>query len=112
MTEHILHTAKLNNNCPTCYTTAGLEITFAQNVTETRFHSKAEKTIIETIYCHTCKNVIYPVNWTDDLERIYEYHKKQVVPKKSFLKVKPIVYLLILVAIIIVTGIIYIQDNV
>lgn len=108
MTEHILHIARLNNNCPVCYATDGLEISFVQNENETRFYTKAEKEIAETIYCHTCKNIIYPVNWTSDLERIYEYHKKQVIPRDSKLKVKPVVYVLILSALVITSGLVYI----
>lgn len=89
-TEHILHLAKLKNNCPECYTTNGLEISFAQNELENRFYSKNQKKIIETIYCHNCNNIIYPVSWNDDIEKIYNYHKKQALPGGSHLKFKPL----------------------
>lgn len=108
MTEHVLHIAKLNNNCPVCYTTDGLEISFTQNEKETRFYNKADKEISETIYCHTCKNVIYPVDWNSDIERIYDYHKKQVTPINSMFKPKPILYLSILIVVIILAGLVYI----
>ena len=103
-TEHILHIARLNTNCPECFGKDGLEISFVQEEKQKRFYSKYNKKIIETLYCHTCKNVIYHVNWTDDIERVYEYHKKQVVPKGSNLHLRNAAYIL-LVLVILTVGI-------
>lgn len=89
-TEHILHIAKLKNNCPVCYTTNGLEISFTQQELENRFYAKNLKDIIENIYCKNCKNIIYPVNWNDDIEKIYNYHKKQAGQRSSKLRLKPL----------------------
>ena len=91
-TEHILHTAKLNNNCPECYATDGLEISFVQEEVENRFYSKTHKKVSETLYCSGCSNIIYPVNWSEDIDRVYQYHKKQAVPKSSQVRLKPISY--------------------
>jgi hypothetical protein len=88
-TEHILHIAKLKNNCPECYTSNSMEISFKQQQIENRFYSKNQKDIIEIIYCQNCKNVIYPVNWNDDIEKIYDYHKKQAEPRKLGIRLKP-----------------------
>lgn len=96
-TEHILHIAKLNNNCPECYATDGLEISFVQEEMENKFYSKTQKTVAETLYCHGCSNIIYPVNWSEDIDRVYQYHKKQATPKSSQVKLKPITYGIILV---------------
>ncbi len=103
VTNHILHTANLTNNCPECFATDGLEFTFSQKETDTRFYKKADKSIHESLYCHTCKNTIYPVNWTDDIERVYQYNKKLVVPKKGRIRFKTISYILLLSGIIIIT---------
>lgn len=89
ITEHILHRAKLKNNCPECYTSDSMEISFKQQQLENRFYSKNQKDIIESIYCQNCKNFIYPVNWNDDIEKIYEYHKKQADPGKLGIRLKP-----------------------
>ena len=106
-TEHILHIAKLNNNCPECYGTNGLEISFAQKEMENRFYKKIEKQISETLYCHNCKTVIYPVNWTAEIDQVYQYNKKQAVSKNTGIRLKSISYLLILLPIILIAALLY-----
>lgn len=105
--EHILHIAKLNNNCPECYNNDGLEISFVQEELENRFYSKSQNSITETIFCKNCKTIIYPVSWTPDIDSVYTYHKKQVIPKKSSLRLKPISYTLIFLVIGLLTTLIY-----
>lgn len=103
---HTLHTARIKNNCPTCFGSDGLEFTFSQEEKETIFQKKTAKQIDEKLYCHTCKNPIYPVNWTEDIERVYHYNKKIAETNRIGLKVKPLLYIVILLAIIIVaTGV-------
>jgi hypothetical protein len=82
-TTHTLHTARLKNNCPECFANDGLEFSFTQEQTIQKLFTRAGKDISEKLYCHTCKNTIYPVNWNDNIERVYEYHKKQVHPKNT-----------------------------
>ena len=94
----VLHTARLNNNCPECFSTEGLEITFTQDQKETLFFKKTSKEIPEKLFCHTCKNPIYPINWTEDIERVYDYNKKIAETNKQYLKVKPLFYIMILLA--------------
>ncbi|PVW14146.1 hypothetical protein [Marixanthomonas spongiae] len=107
ITKHVLHTARLNNNCPECYDTSGLEFTFTQQEKHTAFYHKANKQIDEKLYCHTCNNTIYPVNWTEDIERVYQYHKKQAHPKATYLRLKPLAYGLILLGIVAVGAMVY-----
>jgi len=104
---HILHTAKVNNNCPECYSTEGLEFIFSQEEVENKLYSKANKEVIETLHCQTCAQDIYPVNWTQDIERVYDYHRKLAKPKNTGIKLKPLAYLLILIDALIIAAIIY-----
>ena len=106
-TTHILHTAKLNNNCPECYDNNGLELTFTQLEKENRFYSKASKEIDSVMHCNKCDTTIYPVSWTEDLERIFEYNRKLANPKPSGLKLKPLAYLIILLDAILIAALIY-----
>lgn len=106
-TSYILHTARSKNNCPTCFGTAGLEFTFTQEEKETPFFKKPSATIDSKLYCHTCKNHIYPVNWTEDIERVFEYNKKIAETNKHLLKVKPLFYILIIVAALLAAAIGY-----
>jgi len=103
----IIHSAKVNNNCPECYSTEGLEFTFSQEDVENKLYSKAKSEVIETLYCHKCNQTIYPVNWTETIERIYDYHKKLARPKGTGIKLKPLAYLLILVDVLIIVALIY-----
>ena len=110
-TEYVLYSAKLNNNCPECYGSNGLEISFVQQEIENRFYKKASKHITPTLYCHNCKTTIYPVNWTKDIERVCQYQKKQVVPKKSQIILKPISYIGVFLVIGGIVALIYIANR-
>lgn len=102
-----LHTARLKNNCPTCFGTDGLEINYTQAEKETLLFKKPATDIEHTLYCHTCKNQIFPVNWTEDIERVFDYNKKIAETNKQYLKVKPLFYISIVVAIVLVAAVIY-----
>jgi len=101
--KHIIHKAQLTNNCPTCFANNGLEITFSQEEKETKYYTKADRTILETLYCHSCNNTIYPVNWTDDIERVYQYNKKLVNPQNSAIRLKTRTYFILLLLVAFVT---------
>ncbi|MDX1463190.1 MAG: hypothetical protein R3359_09045 [Marinirhabdus sp.] len=106
-TQHTIHTARLNNNCPTCYKKDGLEFTFTQEKTSTNFYEKAGKSVDSSLYCHSCNSAIFPVNWTEDIERVYEYHYKMAQPMSTSTKIKPLGYLLIIIPIALVAAVIY-----
>ncbi len=109
--KYVLHTAKINNNCPECYSKEGLEFTFEQENFENRFYTKAKKAVIETLYCHNCNQQVFPVTWTEDIERVYDYHRKLAKPKSSVMKLKPITYIILLFDAITVGLIIYYLSN-
>ncbi len=98
--NHVLHTAKLNNNCPECYASNGLEISFVQQETENRFYRKSHSQLTETLFCSNCETRIYPNNWTDEIERVYQYHKKQAVPSKTGIRLKSLSYSLIIIIVL------------
>ncbi len=105
---HILHIARLKNNCPTCGGTNGLELTFTQDEKENAFLHRPNPKIDDRLFCHNCKNPIYPVNWTEDIERVYDYNKKIAESHRKYLKVNPLLYILIFAAIILVAATLYI----
>lgn len=106
-TTHTLHTARLINNCPTCFAKDGLELTISQEKTENKFYEKGEKQINSKIYCHTCDHDIFPVDWTDDIERVHEYNKKLAVPISTAVKLKPLLYFIIILDVAILGALIY-----
>lgn len=84
-----------------------MEFTFTQEEKDNAFFTKPSSQIDETLYCHNCNSMIYPVNWDIDIERVYDYNKKIAETQRQYLKVKPLLYIVILLAIIVVAAIIY-----
>lgn len=109
MTEtiHVLHTAKLKNNCPECYDKSGLELTFTQLEKENKIYSKASSEIDSKMFCSNCNTTIYPVSWDDDIERVFQYNKKMVQKKPTGIKLKPLAYIIILIDVITIALLIY-----
>lgn len=102
----------LNNNCPECYNTNGLQLTFKQKYIETRFYKSITQETAHQLECKTCESIIYPVRWTDDIDRVFQYHQRAFVPKKSSLKLKRQAWLLLLLAVIIIlTGVVLLIVN-
>jgi len=96
----------LNNNCPECYSKSGLQLTFKQKFKETNLYKSITNETAQEIECKTCNTIIYPVMWTDDIERVFNYQQKAFTPKKQSIKLKKKAWLLIAVlGILIVTGI-------
>lgn len=78
----------INNNCPECYNTNGLHFTFKQKFVETRFYKSLTTETAHELFCKTCETTIYPVNWTDDIDRVFNYHQRAFIPKKASFKLK------------------------
>jgi len=102
-----LHQAQVINNCPECYNAEGLEFTFSQIVNENIFFSQPQPLLEETLLCKTCKNDIYPVSWTDDIERVHAYHEKIAMSKKQGFKLKTPAYVFIAVDVLLLCAILY-----
>lgn len=92
----------LNNNCPICYSKKGLRLTFKQKTVETTFYKSITAEITNEMECNTCNSIIYPVQWTDSLERVFEYQRKLVVSKKASTYLKKASWIVIGACIIIV----------
>ena len=99
----------LNNNCPECYSTEGLVLTFKQKFKETQFYKSITNDVVEELVCTKCDSTIYPVSWTDDIERVYAYQKKAFTPKPSSIKLKRLAWILfiaidLIIAFLIIAG--------
>lgn len=77
ITKEVIYTESLSCNCPECFSTTGLSLVFYQEWKETLFLKKATPIVREQLICEQCNEMIYPVKWTEDIERLYEYHKKK-----------------------------------
>jgi len=93
----------LNNNCPECFSMEGLKLTFKQKFIETKFLKSLAQDFSTQLNCNTCKTIIYPVNWTKDIDRVYEYQIKAFKPKKAFRKFKSLFWIIIGIVVALVT---------
>ncbi|WP_103069343.1 hypothetical protein [Aquimarina sediminis] len=105
-TEYItLKEASLNNNCPECYSTDGMILSFKQQRLSSKLLVKTKSNIIECINCSKCENQIFPGQWTTDIERVYNYHKKTIPHKSGSLHFTGLFYFLVFLFLIIASGV-------
>ncbi len=93
--------AHLTNNCPECYNQE-IKLTFYQKHRFGRLSHRATNEVTHELKCKKCHSVIYPVKWTEDIERVFEYYQKMVVMEKTSLKFTPLFYALILICLALV----------
>ncbi|WP_027138312.1 hypothetical protein [Gaetbulibacter saemankumensis] len=92
----------LNNNCPECYNNKGLTLSFNQKFVETKYYKSITSEIQTTLICKTCNNTIYPVQWTEDIEQVFEYQQRAFTPKKPSTFIKQTTWILIIAATILI----------
>ncbi|NER14570.1 hypothetical protein GWK08_14035 [Leptobacterium flavescens] len=89
----LIKEAELTNNCPVCYSNEDLVLLVHQKLIKNRFFIKVTRNLVKTIQCRKCSSVIYPVDWTDDIERVFDYYNKMVEPKKPSLRFTSFFYI-------------------
>ncbi|PKQ44657.1 hypothetical protein [Confluentibacter flavum] len=94
----------LNNNCPECYGRGGLILTFKQKVIENQLYKSITSEIKESIHCKTCNNIVYPEQWTDDIDRIVEYQQKAFKALASSTYIKKTSWIIIALVSIVILG--------
>lgn len=97
----VLKEAKLTNNCPECFNQE-LKLTFYQKHTYGKFYDRTTKDTTHEIKCAKCNSLIYPVTWTEDIERVYDYYRKLVAPKKATITFTSLFYILVLLLITVI----------
>ena len=93
----IIKEADITNNCPVCYNQK-LRLTFYQKHTYNPFYHRTTNVITHQIKCQKCASIIYPVNWTTDIERVFDYYSKLVEPNKKSLRFTSLFFVLLLLA--------------
>lgn len=86
----------LNNHCPECFSKT-LHVVFKQKFVETNLYRSVTNETVAELHCKTCNSTIYPVRWTDDIERVFDYHQRAFTPKKASLKLKRHAWMLIVI---------------
>ncbi|WP_086475835.1 MULTISPECIES: hypothetical protein [Arenibacter] len=107
----VLKEADLTNNCPECFNQE-LKLTFYQKHTYGRLFHRTTKDIEHEIKCTKCNSLIYPVSWTEDIERVYEYYRRMAAPKRATIRFTTLFYVLILLltSIVAIGGYFIIQE--
>lgn len=106
----VIKEADLKNNCPECFN-QDLKLSFYQKHTFGIFFHKTTNEVTNKIVCSKCKSTIYPVSWTEDIERMFDYYQKTVIPEKKSSKPTGLFFFLILVLIALVAGGVYVYLN-
>lgn len=102
----VIKEAEITNNCPECFN-QNMKISFFQKHKHTRLYHRITNEVSHQIVCNTCQSTIYPVKWTDDIERIFDYYQKMVEPKKGTIRFSGLFYGLIVLLIVLVAALIY-----
>lgn len=97
--------AEITNNCPECFNQE-LELTFYQKHTFNPFFHRTTSEVTHEIKCKKCHSTIYPVNWTPDIEKVFDYYNKLVKPDSPSVRFTTLFFIfLILVLGLIATGV-------
>lgn len=102
----LLKENRLTNNCPVCFSNKDLVLYFHQKVVRNRLYTKVTNEITPTLACKKCSSTIYPVDWTDDIERVFEYYRKTVVPRKTSFRLSTLFLVLLLSTVLIVAALV------
>lgn len=92
---NILKESTLSNNCPECYSKNSLVLSFKQKKNISKYFINRKGNILESLYCNKCENQIFPGQWTEDIERVYNYHKKTITPILPSSKLTKLSYILL-----------------
>ncbi|MBT8281016.1 MAG: hypothetical protein KJO16_05520 [Muriicola sp.] len=106
----IIKEADLTNNCPECFNQE-LKLTFYQKHIISKLYNRTTGEVSQDIRCVTCGSVIYPVSWTEDIERSFEYFQKMVVPQPKSTKLTKLSFVLIILLLTISAALFYLYFN-
>ncbi|MCF8715486.1 hypothetical protein JM658_11680 [Joostella atrarenae] len=112
ISQHKIKEATLTNNCPECFCNEGLVLTFYQKQIKNAWYHNTTKEISDKIECGNCNTIIYPVRWTEDIERVREFYFKTIEQPKSRFKLTSLsIFTLIGIVIVAIAVFIAIQKN-
>ncbi len=100
--------AEITNNCPECFNQE-LKLTFYQKHTFNPLYHRTTDMVTHEIKCKKCFSIIYPVNWTDDIERVFDYYNKLVTPNKPSIRFTILFFVILVLVIGLIAAGIYMQ---
>ncbi len=106
----IIKEAQITNNCPECFN-QDMTLTFSQKHLYSRFFHRTTSEVRHEIKCQKCQSIIYPVKWTEDIERIFDYYQKTVNPERAKISFTPLLYGVIIGFLILVGAAYYLYSE-
>lgn len=98
--------AEITNNCPECFNQE-LKLTFYQKHTFNPFFHRTTDEVTYEIKCKKCYSIIYPVNWTPDIEKVFDYYNKLVSPDRSSVRFTTLFFVVLVVVLSAVAALVY-----
>lgn len=102
----LLKEAELTNNCPECFN-QDLRLSFYQKQYRTKFVHRTSTDITHQLLCNKCHSTIYPVSWTQDIERTFDYYQKMVKARPRKFSFTPLFWIVLLTGIALVAAAVY-----
>ena len=102
----VIKEAAITNNCPECFNQE-LKLSFYQKHVKTLFYHKMTNEVTSEIKCKKCFSIIYPVNWTTDIERVFDYYNKLVKPDKPAVRFTTLFFVILMVVLGVAATLIY-----
>jgi len=103
----VIKEADLTNNCPECFN-QDLKLSFYQKHRYGKLSHRITNEVTHQLVCNKCGSNIYPVRWTDDIERTFDYYQKMVQADRSSLKFTSLFWIMMLLLIAIAGAAVYI----
>ncbi len=102
----ILSQNPVANNCPECFN-QDLTLTFYQKHLRGNLYVRTTSEVSYELNCNTCDSVIYPIRWTEDIERSVRYFQKAVKPEKAVIRFRPLFFILLIAGLLLLGGLTY-----
>ncbi|MDF0715124.1 hypothetical protein PY092_03090 [Muricauda sp. 334s03] len=102
----VIQEADITNNCPKCFNQE-LKITFYQKHTFNALYHRITGVVTNEIKCKKCRSIIYPVDWTPDIERVFEYYNKLVKPDRTAVRFTMLFFIILVLILCLVAAGVY-----
>lgn len=106
----VIKEADITNNCPECFN-QDMKITFKQKHQYGKLFDRTTKQVTHSIKCNKCQSIIYPVNWTEDIERTFNYYQKMVTPEKPAIRFTSLFYIIVISILVLIGVAIYLWQT-
>lgn len=102
----LIKQADLTNNCPECFNQE-LSLSFYQKHFYGLLYHRITNEVTHELKCKKCNSIIYPVNWTPDIERVFDYYNKLVNPDRKAIRFTALAFVIVALLLCLVAAAVY-----